>query len=394
LKSFLYLVSQAVLRYGYKICEIVISSGALHVLIRLLFHFDIRLYSIFFCKFHTFITYFTTHASSFILMTVSVDRAIKIKNLKEVSKKKINSLPQLQTENRITIDLNKLENTDGQILDVRFNGIESSKNVSIKVKFRKTKTDSIRTIRHSEKNIISSIHIKQKPGKKRTRYNFLSLFTVNSIVFLIFLVLAISNFHFILFLKLFLQKVEIGKIFNTMDENTVSGAFKFLNPIQKDVVEYFRCAAHPGSNYEFFMKTVWYWTDLMSFSLVPFFVMCICSLIIAVEFKNLNDNYLKLIAQELQFLNKNNYLRKIRKNRQICLMLFNSNFLFFFVNSQYWICFFMFRFINGNHELFDQLQSFSNILLYTNNVFNFLIFGFTSSKYRHELISLFILQKK
>ena len=129
---------------------------------------------------------------------------------------------------------------------------------------------------------------------------------------------------------MFLQKVEIGKIFNTMDENTVSGAFKFLNPIQKDVVEYFRCAAHPGSNYEFFTKTVWYWTDLMSFSLVPFFVMCICSLIIAVEFKNLNDNYLKLIAQESQFLNKNNYLRKIRKNRQICLMLFNSNFLFFF----------------------------------------------------------------
>jgi len=334
-------------------------------------------------------------------MTVSVDRAIQIKNLKEVSKKKIHSLSHHQTENRITIDLNKLERADGQILDVRFNGIESSKKVSIKVKFHQNQTDSNRATSHSENKIISSIHIKQEPGTRRTSHNFLSLFTVNSIVFFIFLVLAISNFHFILFLKLFLQKVEIGKIFNTMDENTVSPialsygeAFKFFNPIQKDVVEYFRCAAHPGSNYEFFMKTVWYWSDLLSFSLVPFFVMCICSLIIAVEFRNLNENYLKLIAQQSQLLNKNNYLRKIRKNRQICLMLFNSNFLFFFLSSQYWICFFMFRFINGNHELFDQLQSFSNILLYTNNVFNFLIFGFTSSKYRHELYSLFIFKNK
>ena len=41
-------------------------------------YFFIRLSSIFFCKIHTFLTYFLTHLSSMVLMVVSIDRAIII----------------------------------------------------------------------------------------------------------------------------------------------------------------------------------------------------------------------------------------------------------------------------------------------------------------------------
>jgi hypothetical protein len=45
---------------------------------------------------------------------------------------------------------------------------------------------------------------------------------------------------------------------------------------------------------------------------------------------------------------------------------------------QYWICFFVFRDIDSKNETAKELQSFAYIFLYTNNAFEFLIFGFTS----------------
>ena len=380
----------------------VLLVGASHVLVRLLFNFDIRLYSTFTCKVHTFLTYFFTHISSLILMIVSLDRVIKMKNLKKTSKTRIVKLTKTKAESRITIGFSQM-NTEGQTLDVRFEGIKASKKVSIRVKFHKNQYAdrgfSFTNVKPLNK-VISSIQIKQKPDRielMRRIHNFFANFlTVDSVVLMLFLFLFISNFHFILFVKLFLQKVEIEKLFNMTGKEIVPSViynnedtFKFFKTMGNDSVEYFRCAAVPGSNYEIFMKTTWYWAEVMSFSLFPFFTMCISSLIISIEFKKVNKNYLELIAQEEQVLNKNHYLRKIRKNRQICLMLFNSNFLFLFLNLQYWSCFFVFRLLQGENDLLDQLQSFSSIIIYTNNVYNFFIFGITSSKYRQELFSLF-----
>jgi hypothetical protein len=55
---------------------IVLYLGLGHLLLRDYFLFDIREQSLWLCKCHTFLTYLTTHLSSWILTIVSIDRAI------------------------------------------------------------------------------------------------------------------------------------------------------------------------------------------------------------------------------------------------------------------------------------------------------------------------------
>ncbi len=53
---------------------------------------------------------------------------------------------------------------------------------------------------------------------------------------------------------------------------------------------------------------------------------------------------------------------------------------------QFWVCFFLKRNTDGHSE--HLIQSFVYILLYSNNAFDFLIYGFSSEKFRQELFSI------
>ena len=55
---------------------IVLYLGLVYLILRDFFQIDIRTQSLFLCKFHTFLTYVTTHLSSWILTIVSIDRAV------------------------------------------------------------------------------------------------------------------------------------------------------------------------------------------------------------------------------------------------------------------------------------------------------------------------------
>lgn len=55
---------------------IVLYLGLGNIILRDYFFFDIRVQTLFLCKFHTFLTYVTTQLSSWILTIVSIDRAI------------------------------------------------------------------------------------------------------------------------------------------------------------------------------------------------------------------------------------------------------------------------------------------------------------------------------
>ena len=60
---------------------LVLLIGTKDILIKLMFDFEFRTYSNFICKMDTFLTYTLTHVNSVILIAVSIDRAIKMKNL-------------------------------------------------------------------------------------------------------------------------------------------------------------------------------------------------------------------------------------------------------------------------------------------------------------------------
>ena len=52
------------------------------MLTRNVFEFEIRIYSNFWCKFHTYFTYTITHMSSILLVIISIHRATKMAKIK------------------------------------------------------------------------------------------------------------------------------------------------------------------------------------------------------------------------------------------------------------------------------------------------------------------------
>ena len=224
-----------------------------------------------------------------------------------------------------------------------------------------------------------------KPEELRMKKSFTEFLarhiTVDVVILTIFVLICILNSHYVLFLRLYVEKVEQKKF---------AAPFSIRKNSEPTFIMMKQCLAAPYSKYENFLQNLWFWLDMSVYSIMPFMVMCFCSIIIMAEFKSVNSNYSRLVATEGHSHNRHNFLRKIKKNRQICLMLFNSNLFFLFIMLQYWICFFIFKDNDAKNELLLELQSFVYIFLYTNNAFEFLIFGITSEKYRQQLYSLFV----
>ena len=107
--------------------------------------------------------------------------------------------------------------------------------------------------------------------------------------------------------------------------------------VEKQIEITQKCFAQSGSLYEKFLLNTWFWLDLSAYSLIPATGMIICSIIIMLRMKKINKSYLQLLTDQNYQFNRRNYLKKIRKNRQIMLMLLNSNVYFIFTMVQFWI---------------------------------------------------------
>ena len=67
---------------------LVLLTGVTDILMKEMFHFEIRNYSDLVCRFHTFLTYSVTQVSSILLMVVSIHRAIDVVSLNVFTQKK------------------------------------------------------------------------------------------------------------------------------------------------------------------------------------------------------------------------------------------------------------------------------------------------------------------
>ena len=372
---------------------LVLASGPTHLLIKQIFNNDLRIHSNMMCKLHTYVTYVSSHVSSLILMTVSIDRVIKIKSLasSQSNSQHRNSNFAEIISNKIAINLNEQEHS--QLLDVKFeanvnrvvyNRTDSKVKFSAEINSLKTKKSNQyrqdcsidSNVSFANDKFVYSVSEENTLGKNNCFKCMCQNLSVDVTVIIIVVVIAFLNIHYLFFLRMYSQ-VNLNFLSGLLLDNLLSYDDSFL---LKN-----KCLAETNSDYETFLKHYFFWIDMSVYSIIPFVVMCVCSLIIAVELRRVNTNYFQLVANKDHGLNRNNFLRKIKKNRQICVMLFNSNFYFFFVMLQYWICFFLFKNSVGKYEILSTLQSFVYIFLYTNNAFEFLIFGITSEKYRMEL---------
>lgn len=366
---------------------LVLVVNASHLLLKLLLKIDVRLYSSFTCKSHTFLTYFFSHVCSMILIAVNVDRVIKMKNIKELESNKgsITLTKKIINENRIAIEVTEENRIEALHFDIE--RVKRGKRMSIKVTFNKKnqqlKLESSETAKHL--TAISSIIIEVEKSKLSRFGSYLKKsINVDFIVFLICLSVILLNVHFIALLKFEVVEAEDlsflqDKVFKNLSVDHFADERLYIE----------RCDAERNSLYEYFLNTIWFWIDMSIFSFIPLCCMCICSLILFFEFKKLNANYFRLIANEMYELNKENYLKKVKRNRKICMILFKSSFYFCFIMIEYWLSYFFFKQSNYSNEWLKELHSFSYLFLYTNNVFNFFIYGLNSEKYRRELQSLF-----
>ena len=151
--------------------------------------------------------------------------------------------------------------------------------------------------------------------------------------------------------------------------------------------EILKCLPGKDSYYEKFLLNIWFWIDILLYSIIPFLIKGFCSVLIMIKLKRINQSY---IDHSLAYnMNRKLYLRKLKKNSQISLMLVSSNLYFLFTMVLFWL-WFIFKSNNEKESVESSLrQSFVYMLLYTNNAFDFVFYGISSEKYRKEFCKIF-----
>ena len=319
---------------------IVLIIGASEMLIKSDVTLKYRDYSIFACNIQKFLTYSATYISSCISVAVSIDRAVIVSNL--------NTMYQNNT----------LENSSDEL------------------------------IKHTPKTSQSS---SKSSSMRILSFRYMNRRLVDAIVVAIIILMLLLNIHYIFLLKassiIFYEQSasnysELGIVhLNATHEN------KSISE-ERENYEIKTCLPPRNTIYEAFLQHVWFWIDISVYSIIPFIFMGVCSMIIIVKIRKINKRYLMFMAKRTNQFNKNIYLKKLKKNVQICFMLVSTNLYFLLTMVVFWI-WFLVRLEKSDETSNRSLtQSYVYVLLYTNNAFGFLFYGLSSKKYRHEFIGI------
>jgi hypothetical protein len=279
----------------------------------------IRIHSDFICKVHTFFTYFLTHMSSFTLSIVSVDRAF------------------------IVCDQS-----------------------------------------------MSTFLIKQVQRLK-IQAEWLWTKRVEKIMILLGIFLGLINFHYLIFLGLsltseyeasnktvsnyssFINNYNLVQNKKTF-ESTASDLAKDIN--EKSVV----CFPPANTKYNYFLIHIWTFIDVGLYSLFPFLVMVVCSVIILIEINTKSSSFLK---RRTDLSNKAR-----RRNQLLLVMLAITNGYFVLCSLPVCIDIIYYKFKGTSYEP-HFLQTFFHLLAYTNNSANFIFYTIFCQKYRRIVINFF-----
>ena len=319
----------------------------------------IRSYSIYICRIHTFLTYFLTHMSSIVLMVVSIDRALIICD------KKISSIFIFKRQTRL--------------LD---NQRTSSIYHSIITKFSKG------TTRETFANIFPKINLNK----------------IEKLIILITVVLALINCHFLIYMNINVysdqtpDEQQLARL-NTSTNEYENKSENYKNFITNQVNEMYRnysfnatkirkayiCSPAPDSQYTIFMDKIWIWVDMCLYSLIPFIIMAICSIIIIREIRQKTSLPL---GSNLLTSNKILMKKRSKRNKQLLLILVVTNL--YFIATSLPLCLMMIY-----YKMYDQdeteahfSQTLLHVLAYSNNAVNFVFCSLFSQKYRLVLTNV------
>jgi hypothetical protein len=318
---------------------LVLLISATDSLITYKLEFQIRLQSNLACKLHTYLTYFLTHLSSVVLMLVSIERAIVIMNGKRWDR--------CHVTQQKTVIINKF--------------------------------DSV-----------------------RIEINYLSLNRIEKFLIMVILFTGLINSHYLIYMNLY----RVDSTNSTMDQvmkntdsllvNSVSELRKqlfksanktdllslVLSKNEKENLNSFACYPQDGSFYSYFLNNIWFWIDTMVYSVIPFFVMVICSLCILIKINKSTHRLRNNNRRSNLVLSK----RLMHRNNQILVMLFATNFYFIITSLPHCVLFYLY---NSEMSHFTQNSLILvNIMSYSNNSIYFIFFILFSQIYRQAFFSL------
>jgi hypothetical protein len=348
------------------------------------FNIEIRLYSNFFCRWHSFFTYFLTHMSSVVLMVVSIERCLVISNVGLFESSSIKSRGS-------NVNLNELSNIESINLN-RENVAEENQN-------------SIR-------------------GRIKNKFNlcFIYLKRIEVVMILISILVALANIHCLFYLNLTIEpndqyieltstaattttsfdyhlfvknfkKIAISNSTNlTLNEYLLSINFKKkINYListtkstqinQNETNTFYMCFPLANSSYGYFLDYVWIWIDVSIYSFVPSLVMVICSIIILVT---INRKTRRFSSRKNSILKK----RLTKRNNQLLLMLTATNLYFLLCTLPYCITYTKIQLSSDKSET-SLIDSLVHIFAYSNNSVNFIFYTIFSQKYRQTFAKLF-----
>ena len=150
-------------------------------------------------------------------------------------------------------------------------------------------------------------------------------------------------------------------------------------------MEVYTCG--PSEDYVDFFVHVWNYFDLCIFSLLPFSILLPCNM--GIIYKVISNN--RKIKTQVVPLNSTVTDNKIKSMSKLLLTL---NFVFiattapvcvYLIGEPYWIP----KEVPRDIQLEDPWWAVVNMLMYTNNTVNFLMYCVSGSKFRKELISLY-----
>ena len=293
------------------------------------FSFSLRLISNMSCKIHTFLTYFLTHMNSLILMIVSIDRVMIICQKNNTDRIRIQQQLDLYLKSKISSLFEKVRNC-----------------VPYLILFL----------------VIINLH-------------FMILLTINKI-----------NHHDsnkTLFIE---NNKENFNIFNT-------SKFNFEESFENRSTYILMCYPLKNEKYYIFLLNIWVWIDSFIYSLIPFVVMTICSIIIISEIETKSKGFLKSCDNvNKKSQNHRICLKSKRRNRKLSIMLLVNNLFFILCSLPYRLNLIFYNH-DGEKDHTSTFQVYFYALPYLINSFNFIFYYIFSTEYR-ELIKLILFVRK
>ena len=128
-----------------------------------------------------------------------------------------------------------------------------------------------------------------------------------------------------------------------------------------------------------FLNKIFVWIDIGVYCIIPFVTMCICSTMIIMRIKSKSRTM--LLKMRTSSMNRHQRYKRIKRNRQLAGMLLLTNIYFIISSLPYCIMFVLHRGKESENPL-GQLTV--HVMSYTNNAFNFFLYGISSQKYRKE----------